>query len=59
MSASVEYLSSGLRGSNLGQTERIVEAFNPYTKSKNFKVLLDLVSQRLGILVLMCKQITL
>ena len=48
MSASVEYLSSGIRGANhgLGQTERIVEAFNPYSTSPNIKLLLDLVAQR-------------
>ncbi len=48
MSASVEYLASGIRGANhgLGQTERIVEAFNPYSTSPNIKLLLDLVAHR-------------
>lgn len=46
MTASVEYLASSIRGEGIGQTERIIEAFNPYTKSKNFKILLDLVAQR-------------
>ncbi len=46
MSASVEYLSSGFRPSKNGQTERIAEALNPYTSSRNLKLLLDLVANR-------------
>jgi hypothetical protein len=46
MSASVEYLSSGFRPSQNGQTERIAEALNPYTSSRNLKLLLDLVANR-------------
>jgi hypothetical protein len=46
MSASVEYLSSGFRPSKNGQTERIAEALNPYTSSRNLKLLLDLVANK-------------
>ena len=62
MSASVEYLASGLRDrqqAGFGQTERILEACNPYSTNQNIKLLLDLVASRFKtITILYHKEIT-